>query len=349
MKITIIGAGAIGGVIAAQLARGGRDVEIVDLDPEHIARVSESGLKILSGDDEFSLRLPAWTPAERLAQPDGFECILLCVKAQHSIEALTPFASRFDEETFVVSIQNGLCEADIVGLIGAEQTVGGFTNIFADYQGAGVIAYGGKGALSVGELHGQTTPRISRLLEVLSCLDRITLSDNILGLLWSKLAYGAILTATALTNEEIADLFEDPAFTGLMTNLASEVLEVAAHEGVTFVSFDDWDPNLLYPAHNRDQALMNSQMARHVKRLRGYTKVRSGIWRDLVVRKRRTEKHHHYRPVFQAARKHGLDMPLNRRMLELLARIEDGEAATSIEHLHDLRQLNDRLRTAAVA
>ncbi len=345
MKITVIGAGAIGGVIAAQLACGGRQVEIVDLDAAHVAAISQSGLRIRGGN--YRVRLPAWTPAERLARPGGFECILLCVKAQHTVAALMPFVDRLDEDGFVVSIQNGLCEADIAGLVGADRTVGGFTNIFADYEGPGVISHGGKGALSIGELDGRETPRIRRLEHVLSCLDRITVSDNVLGLLWSKLAYGAMLTATALTNEEIADVFAAPAYVDLMADLAGEVLSVAAHEGIALVAFDDWDPNLVHPADRRDTARMTAQMMLHVNRLRGYSKVRSGIWRDLVVRKRPTEKHYHYRPVFQAARRHGLDLSLNARMLDLLAQIESGETTPDIGHLDTLNALNDSLHYAA--
>jgi len=190
----------------------------------------------------------------------------------------------------------------------------------------------------VGELDGKRTQRIETLADMLSCLDRIEISDSIIGVLWSKLAYGAMLTATALTDETIADLFDDPRYEALLSDLAGEVLEVAAHEGAPFVAFDDWDPALVHPPGRRDPRA-RAQMAQHVSRLRGYSKTRSGIWRDIAVRKRRTEKHVHFATIFKTAERHGIAMPLCHALMDRLSSVEDG-AARTIDNLESLRELD---------
>ena len=70
----------------------------------------------------------------------------------------------------VVSAQNGLNERVIAEAVGRERTIGCFVNFGADYMGPGVVMYGGRGAVVVGELDGAVTPRIERLHALLARL-----------------------------------------------------------------------------------------------------------------------------------------------------------------------------------
>jgi 2-dehydropantoate 2-reductase len=336
MKITIIGAGAIGGVIGAYLARGGRDVEVVDVNEEHIGAIKKNGLKIVSKDNQFNVPIKASTPEQLIAEGNRLECVLLSVKAQYTKDALQPLLPLIGENSFVVSVQNGLCENDIAELVGKEHTIGGFVNIFADYIAPGYINYGGKGALSIGELNGDISPRLKEIEQEMSVLDKFIITDNVMGYLWGKLAYGAMLTATALTNETIADVFDNPRYRNMLMNLAAEVLAVADYEGVNTIAFDDWNPADAYPRETRDMMRMNQQMDIHVRRLRGYSKVHSGIWRDIAIRKRKTEKPHHFKPVFKLAEEARIDMPLCRLLLKLLNEVENNERSFSVENLEEL-------------
>ncbi len=89
-----------------------------------------------------------------------------------------------------------------------ERTIGCFVNFGADYLEPGVVHYGGRGAVVVGEIDGTHRRRASRSC-TRCCAVRAApmLTDNIWGYLWGKLIYGALLFATALTNESIADCF----------------------------------------------------------------------------------------------------------------------------------------------
>ncbi|HZK85387.1 MAG TPA: 2-dehydropantoate 2-reductase [Desulfosporosinus sp.] len=336
MKITIIGAGAIGGVIGAYLAKGGRDVELVDVVEEHIESLNAHGMKIIGQKTTFVVPVKAYTPQQLLDKSEILQCVLLCVKAQYTKDALRPFLPLMDENTFVVSVQNGLCELEIAEMAGKERTVGGFVNIFADYLEPGVISYGGEGALSIGELDGSISPRLKAMEQEMSVLDRIVISNNVAGFLWAKLAYGAILTATALTNEKMADIIDNPRYRVMLMNIASEVLAVADYAGVKAAAFDDWNPANAYPRETRDLERMNEQLDIHVKRLRGYTKVHSGIWRDMVVRKRKTEKTYHFIPVFKLADEAHIKMPLCRLLMQLLHEVENSERPFFIDNLEIL-------------
>ncbi|MDD2498636.1 MAG: 2-dehydropantoate 2-reductase [Desulfitobacteriaceae bacterium] len=343
MKFTVIGAGAIGGVIGAYLAKGSRDVELVDVALEHIKILNDQGIKIIAQDKTFVVPVKAYTPQQLLDKKEMLECVLLCVKAQFTKDALQPLLPLMDENTFVVSVQNGLCELEIAELVGRERTVGGFVNIFSDYLEPGVISYGGKGALSIGELDGSVSPRLNAMKEEMAVLDRIVISDNVTGFLWAKLAYGAILTATALTNEEMAAVFDNPRYRVMLMDLAAEVLKVADYAGVKTTAFDDWNPADAYPRETRDLERMSRQLDIHVKRLRGYTKVHSGIWRDIAVRKRKTEKPYHFIPVFKLAEEAKIEMPLCRLLLEMLNELENGTRSFSLDNLEILLKKDNEI------
>src|SRR5439155_17980297 len=133
--------------------------------------------------------------------PDALGAVLLAVKAQHTSAALAAVAPRLAPDGFVVSLQNGINEPLIASVVGEERTVGAFVNFGADYLEPGRIFVGGRGALYVGELDGRDSARLGRLLRD---LPEARATSNIIGFLWAKEAYGAMLFATAVSDLSIA-------------------------------------------------------------------------------------------------------------------------------------------------
>ena len=107
----------------------------------------------------------------------------------------------------MVSAQNGLNEQVIARCIGRERTIGCFVNSGADYLEPGVVLYGGRGAVVLGELDGGSSERLAGLHQLFRTFDADAIATpNIWGYLWAKLIYGALLFATALTDDSIADV-----------------------------------------------------------------------------------------------------------------------------------------------
>jgi 2-dehydropantoate 2-reductase len=303
MEYVVVGAGAIGGTIGARLARDGHDVLLCDADAEHVAAVNARGLTIEGPVEEFTSRVPAVSPDEL---PDDLGAVLLAVKAQHTGAALTAIAPRLATQGFVVSLQNGVNEPAIAALIGEARTVGGFVNFGADYLAPGRIFVGGRGALYVGELDGRESERVARLVRDLPDAKS---TGNILGYLWAKEAYGAMLFATAVSDMSIADALAEPRYRTLFVRLAREVLSVAP---VAPEPFDGFDPDDL-----------EGSIGQLVEFNRRSAKTHSGIYRDLAVRKRKAE----------TAILEDVDGPLVRRTLELIHQIEDGGRVCEVPNL----------------
>lgn len=332
-QYTIIGAGAIGGTVGAYMARGGLGVCFVDADADHVAAINRDGLTIRGYDETFTVPAPAVTPD---ALPETLGAVLLAVKAPATQAVLDQIAPRLAADGFIVSIQNGLNELVISDAVGRTRTVGCFINFSADYLEPGVIHFGGPGAFWLGELDGTITPRLQQLQADLGHWGggAVRMTDNIWGFLWGKMTYGAILFATALTNETMADAISD--YRTLMVRVAREVLTVATQENVQPLGFDGFEPDIL---GNAEGAELDASIERMVTVRRRDQKTHTGVWRDLAVRKRKTEVDGMYGPILKSAHQHGVETPLIARMVAMIHEIEDGVRPLARGNLDELAQI----------
>jgi 2-dehydropantoate 2-reductase len=336
MRSLIWGAGAIGGTLGAHLARAGGDITVVDTVVEHVDAITRDGLRVTGPIDAFTVRVPAFTPQTLGGTWDE---IILATKAHHTVAAVRSLLPHLAADGYVVSAQNGLNELAIAEVVGVERTVGAFVNFGADYLEPGVIHYGGHGAVVVGELDGRITSRINALRDAWHHFDpRAMVAPNIWGYLWGKEAYGAMLFATALTNESIADALDAPAYRSLYIALAREILAVADVRGVRPEAFDGFEPAAYLttaPAGAAERSL--DALVAHNRRS---AKSHSGIWRDLAVRKRATEVDAQLGIIVTLGHEFGVPTPLTARLVALVHDIERGARAQSLDTLDALAAIS---------
>ena len=318
--ILVWGGGAIGGTVAAFLARGGVPVTLVDIVAEHVEASRTTGLQIEGPVAQFQQVVDAVTPAGLSGQ---FDCILLAVKAQHTAAAAAQLAPHLRDTGVVVSLQNGLNERQIAAQIGAERTVGACVNFAADYLEPGRISFGNRGAIKIGEMSPGLSPRVQSLAELLQVFDTDTQAvADVWGYKWSKLAYGSLLFATALANESMSETLADLQHQALLAALAREVTTIALGTGVTPVGFDGFDPAAFSGEAGVPQAAVAlANMADHYRRS---SKQRSGVWRDLAVRKRKTEVDSQIAEIVRVAQTQGLQAPVTQILIRLIQEVEQG-------------------------
>jgi 2-dehydropantoate 2-reductase len=333
MKLLVWGAGAIGGTLGAHLARAGHDVTFVDRAAEHVDAINRAGLRIEGPLAQFVSHAPACTPAQLRGE---FEHIVLAVKAQDTEAAAQELGPHLAAKGYVVSAQNGLNELVIKAIVGDARTIGCFVNFGADYLEPGVIQYAGRGAVVLGEIDGQKTSRIEELRRAfLDFDDRAIVTTNIWGYLWGKLAYGAQLFATALTNDSIADALADPNYRELYIEIAREVMRVARARGITPEGFNGFDPHAFAP--DADRAVSERSLDEMVAFNRKSAKMHSGIWRDIAVRKRRTETDAQLGPIVTLGTEAGVPTPMVSRLIALMQDVEEGRRPQSHETLDLLK------------
>ena len=330
--ILIWGAGAIGGTLAASFSHSGEPVVLVDQADDHVAQIRGDGLRIAGPILETVCRLPAFQPDEL----DGrFDRAFLCVKAHHTEAALEALLPHLTEDGAIVSAQNGLNERLIAAAAGPARTIGCFVNFGADYLEPGLIHYSGRGAVVIGELDGARSARVAALFELLRRFEpRAVLTDNIWGYLWGKLIYGGLLFATALTEDSIADALDSPANRPILARLGREIGAVASASGIRLEGFDGFDPVAFTPEAPAERTARSfADMVAHNRRS---LKSHSGIWRDLAIRKRRTEVDAQLGPVVQTGAEVGVATPLTARLIGMIHEIEDGARPIARANLAEL-------------
>ena len=329
--ILIWGAGAIGGSAGAWLKRAGHDVTFVDVVADHIGAIRDPGrgLRITGPVEQFAVTAPAFTPAELSGT---WRHIFLAVKAQHTeaaTRALLPFLA---DDGYVLSLQNGLNEDIIAGIVGRARTIGAFINYGADWMAPGEIMFGNRGAVVLGELDGSITPRLQALHAVLRDFepDAITTPD-IWAYLWGKLGYGAMLFAQALGEAGFADCLARPELLALWRQLGAEAIRVAIAEGVQPRGFNGFEVEAFRPGAS--EAAARASVAAMSAFNRGSAKTHSGVWRDLWVRRRTTEVDVQIAPIAEHGARRGIDCPATRHLVAMIHQAEQGTLPMSDDNL----------------
>ncbi|WP_212746959.1 ketopantoate reductase family protein [Sinomonas gamaensis] len=329
LPYTVVGAGAIGGTLAVHLDAQGVPVQLVDADPAHVEAIRNKGLRLQTPQGTLTAHLPVFGLDDAPAQLGR---VLLAVKAQATDKAAAWIAPRLAPDGYVVSMQNGLNEAAISAHVGAERTISAFVDLFADVMEPGLVKDGGAGGMALGEYTGGVSARVHQLAADLQHWGSAVVTPNVDGFLWSKLGFGAMLSATALADADMADLID--RHRPSMEGLAAEVFDVADAEGIALEGFDAFEPAVY--RREADPAAREAATDRLVAWLGTQSKTRSGIWRDIAVRKRATEVPCHYEPVIAKAQEHGIPVPLLTQMVDMIKALEAGQTDMGEQHLDAL-------------
>lgn len=332
MRITVIGAGAIGGTVGAYLTDAGYDVTLVDVVPEHVRIMNEEGLRItgVRGDRRFKVqaRLP-----EQLDGP--LETVFLCVKGHFTEQAIKQYAPMLAPDGFVVSLQNGLNEEIIAGEIGAARTVGAFVHFGADYLEPGLIQLGQEQDIYVGELNGEITPRLTMVQGLLNHVMPTHVTSNIWGFLWSKLVYGAMAFAVSTVDAPVPEVLTDPRGLRVAREAAGEAAKIAQAQGYPLEQIGGFTPAAFSPGPDWE-ARATAELNEFAAQMRGSMKQHMGIWRDLKVKKRKTEVDMQSAVIVSQGEKLGIPTPVNQAVVRVVHEIEQGERGMGWENLDEL-------------
>jgi len=314
VRYLVLGCGAIGGTVAAGLARDGHEVLACDADPDVVGAINARGIRIDGPVEQFTAPVRAVTPADlpgRIGYP-----VLVAVKAHHTRAAAAVLSGRLEGDGFAVSLQNGLTAPVLSAELGPDRVVPAVVNFGADVLEPGVVLRGNRATFLIGELDGRRSDRVSALAADIADAEVTT---EILGYIWAKEAYGATLFATAVSDLPIHAVLADPAYRPLLTAVAAEVLGQAPVQALPLDGFDPAD--------------LDGSLDRLAEFNRKSAKTHSGVYRDLAIRHRKTEADAILGP---------LDGFLVGVTAELIRAIERGERSCSRANL-DLLAAFERL------
>lgn len=204
-RILIVGAGAIGGVTAAHLARAGHDVTVLDANAPHVSAMRDPGLKFDELGQVSYVHIDAVSTASDLH--GRFDFALVFLKALYLHPALTPLVERDLVDTYV-SFGNGLVQDAVEHLVGKDKFLIGVVEWGATNLGVGHVAQTTVAPFVIGEKDGSRSTRAETLADIMSTAAQVRLVTNVLGQVWAKLllnsTFSGLGAISGLTYAEIA-------------------------------------------------------------------------------------------------------------------------------------------------
>ena len=291
MRIAVIGAGGIGGIYGAALARAGADVTFVARGA-HLAAMREKGLRVEGDRGETHIR-----PAQATDDPASIgvvDYVLSCVKlwdVESAGEQLRPIVGP---QTAVVPLQNGIDAAErLIPILGHEAVMGGTAFVTGSIVAPGVIRQTGTyQRMTFGELDGSASARGERLRDLCAAAGfEGVLSPDIRVPIWDKFILLVPLSGlNALTRLPLGKWRDDPDLSALCEASLRETVAVGLAEGVRLPS-DSFEKTL---------AMIRSMPPHHT----------TSMGNDLL-RGNRLELPWFAGKVVELARRHGIPTPAN--------------------------------------
>ncbi len=253
MRICIYGAGAIGGLLGARLARSGAEVSLIARGP-HLAAMRERGLTLRSGEESFTVPVTATDDPATLGEQDY---VVVTLKAHQVPGVVAPMQPLLGSDTAVVMGVNGVPWWYFHGLggeyegrrlpsvdpgdvqwdgIGPARVIGCVVYPAAEVPEPGVVELVEGDRFTLGEPTGDRTERIERLSQALIAAGlkapvRAKIRDEIWVKLWGNLSFNPISALTCATLDVICS---DPGTRALARAMMVEAQTIAEKLGVRF-------------------------------------------------------------------------------------------------------------------
>jgi len=232
-RVAVVGAGAVGCYFGGMLARAGAPVTLIGR-PPHVEAINRNGLLIESV--HFTERVSVSASNEIAAARDA-QLVLFSVKTVDTETAAKLLAPHLAPDTIVVSLQNGVDNAERIDFAAGIQVIPAVVYIAAAITGPGQVKHLGRGDLVIGSLSPNEGPGKSELAEVAATFERASvpcrISENVTVELWKKLvmncAYNAI---SALSRMKYGHIAKDPGAIEVMKSVVMEAVAVGKAAGV---------------------------------------------------------------------------------------------------------------------
>jgi len=237
INMAVLGTGATGSSIGADLTRAGYHVILIDQWPAHVEAMKAHGLHVsIRGGEERHTPVQAFHLCEVSAMRPQLDIVFLASKSYDTcwmVEFIKPYLKP---EGILVSVQNSLNDEWIAPMIGHHR------DIACAFELSSGIVEPGKvkrrtdlvtTKFIVGELHGRITPRLQEVAKILSSVGKTVVSTNIWGAKWTKLVFNTMACLDVITGISDAELVERPGILEIPTKIARETATVGTALGYT--------------------------------------------------------------------------------------------------------------------
>ena len=328
-RMIVIGTGPIGGIIGGRLARAGHDITFVDVDREHVQAIREKGLQVELPDGSFNVKVKILFPDEIEGK---YDIGLIAVRSNYTPDALRAVLPHLADNGLLVSMQNGINPPLLQEKVGADRTIGMAIRMGCRKVAPGHVQTAIRGHLYIGHVHGKTTPQLENLQQILNQVMETEITDNILGVLWSKLTYTCLGYYGSLADASLVTSCADEASRHNLTEFFGEVVAVGNAVGARFIALAEYKPPDFHPSISFEKRLaVVNAFAKSWK-----LDDRKGPLRQ-IQKSIKTEVDFTLAYVVREGEKFKISTPLCRKVLDMIHELETGKRKLGLENYAELR------------
>mgnify|MGYP001220102989 FL=1 len=326
MRMILVGAGQVGGIIGGRLVRAGHDLTFCDVDREHVEAIRRAGLHIDLPNDSFTVTPKILFPSEVSGR---FDLVFMAVRSEGTKDVLEALANRLTDDALVVSLQNGMNLPLVADRVGADRAVGAVVRMRSIKVAPGHVRTYQNGYLYIGHIHGQRTAQIDALHAMLDAVMPTKIADNMYGVMWSKLTFTSMRMLSWIADAKMPAIWHSEANRRLFAQFITEIVKVGEAAGTRLEKLAEYDPNDFHPSRSIEQRMATvEEMAR--------------TWKDEketgggLKRGEKTEVDGIIGSVIREGERLGVATPLCRAVLKVYLAIEKRQRMIGMRNYEEL-------------
>ncbi|MBN2255634.1 MAG: 2-dehydropantoate 2-reductase [Deltaproteobacteria bacterium] len=331
-SVAVVGAGAIGGVTAAFMAKEGYDVEVVCKYQDLADRIRSEGLRVFGARGDFTVSMPAVARVADLS--DKKDVVFLATKATDMLAAARDLLPLLRDSSVIVSMQNGICEDALARVMGRNRVIGCVVGWGGTMHRPGELEMTSTGEFVIGNIDNEPDDRLLSVKEMLEAVLPVEISRNIMGSLYSKLIINSCITSLgAVCGLYLGEMLAVRKIRNIFVEIMREALAVAGAMGITV---EVYAGKIDYYRLLSGSGFFGYLRRHGLIRMVGfkYRRLKSSMLQSLE-RGKPTEIDYLNGYISENGANYGVPTPVNDRIISIVKDIEAGKKSISPDNFDD--------------
>lgn len=334
MRAVLIGAGSIGGSVAAQITEAGFDLDVVAHGEEKAALFRDPGFRLTGAFGEKCVPLHAFPSVDALE--GTYDVCFIATKYQQMPDAARAMLPHLTTDSLVVSLQNGIVLDLLSDVVGRERTVGVMIGYGATLKEPNLVEVTAGEELRIGMMKGYSSPNLRPLAEMMSAVLPTEVDEDIVGRLFSKVVFNSCINSVCgISGLDLGKALHHRPVRMAMLDIMREGDAVAKAMGMEVPRFNVLPKNSFIAAHH--SKFFNAFMGRLLEVGMGIKsgKVHPSTLQSLEKGKK-TEIDIMNGYLAAKGNEYGVPTPVNSWMTETIREIENGTRPISVGNIREL-------------
>lgn len=326
-RLAIMGCGSLGTILGAYIAKGGRQVELIDANKAHVDALNTNGAKIqIQGKDGFTVPVKAITPD----QMEGvYDIFIYMAKQTYNDIAIPQMLAHANEKTVICTCQNGIPELAVCKQFDSERIMGapvlwgatwvepGVSNLTQSEESVKEAAF------SLGSFNGEVTKEVLEVKEILEFMGHVDISQNLMGQRWCKLLMNSTFSGmSTVLGGTFGDVNRSDEAMKCVAYIGRESVRACKASGIQMEEYHGNDFTKVFEFSTEEEMQNTIAKARDIWAV--FDLLEASMLQDLQ-KGRKCEIDAINGVVCQAGREHGVPTPVNDMVVEIVKKKEIGE------------------------